>query len=117
MDFESIKKEFPKIVEAVEEEIDELRFLLVIDVNYDDLDDDEYDVFDPEDYNYMVYLTERLQKAMGEKLLSQLPEILESSGRFENFYASEEDLYGVMTDGDEETIARIILSEIEARMG
>ena len=116
MDIETIKKEFPKIVSALDEEIDDLRYLLVIDVNYDSIDDDEFDVFDPEEYNYLLYITERLQNIMGEELLGQLPELLEKTGEFEEVFASEPDLYGIKIEGDEEKIARIILTEIESRI-
>ncbi len=116
MDREYLEKNYPRILSAIEEDIDELRYLLVIDENDDDVDNDEFDVFEPEEYNYMVYVTERLQKAMGEELFSQLPAILEESSSFVRFFASEEDLYGVWLDDDEYAVAKAILDEIEKRM-
>jgi len=117
MDRATMLEEFPGIMSRIEEEVDELRYLLVIDPNeYDPEIDDEFDVFDPEDYNYLVYLTERLQQAMGAELLEKLPEILEEEKVFENFLASEEDLYGVMAAADEEEVGRRILRVIESRL-
>jgi hypothetical protein len=117
MDRETMLKEFPKLMARVEEDIDELRYLLVIDPNeYDPEIDDEFDIFDPEDYNYLVYLTERLQNAMGEELKKALPEILEKEGVFENFLVSEEDLYGIRADMDEVELARKMLSTIESKL-
>ena len=116
MDIKYIKERYPKTMSALDEEIDALRYLLVIDENDDDVDNDEFDVFEPEEYNYMIYITERLQRAMGEELFVNLPVILEESGAFEKFFASEEDLYGVRMDGDEYAVARSILDEIETRI-
>jgi 3-oxoacyl-(acyl-carrier-protein) synthase len=51
-----------------------------------------------------------------EPLLEQLPELLEKTGKFEEVFASEPDLYGIKIESDEEKIARIILTEIESRI-
>jgi len=53
---------------------------------------------------------------MGAELLEKLPEILEEEKVFENFLASEEDLYGVMATADEEEVGRRILKAIESRL-
>jgi len=117
MDRASMLEEFPRLMSRIEEDIDELRYLLVIDPNeYDPEIDDEFDIFDPQDYNYLVYLTERLQNAMGEELKAQLPQYLEEEKVFENFLVSEDDLYGIRSDVDEIELARKILSVIEARL-
>jgi hypothetical protein len=117
MDREAMLREFPKLMSRIEEDIDELRYLLVIDPNeYDAEIDDEFDIFDPQDYNYLVYLTERLQNAMGEELKQELPEILEREKVFENFLVSEEDLYGIRSEEDETGLARKILATIESKL-
>jgi len=103
---------------AMEEDLDELRYLIVVDENlYDPEIDDEFDVFDPNDYNFLIYLTEDLQKAMGKELLEKLPDLLEKRNLFENFLASEEDLYGARSELDETGVARAVLKTIEEEMG
>jgi hypothetical protein len=114
---EFLEERYPKLMSRIDEDIDELRYLTVVDANeYNPEIDDEFDVFDPEDYNFMIYLTERLQNAMGKELLEQLPELIEAEKIFENFIASEEDLYGAMSDRDEEGVALAILDLIESRL-
>jgi hypothetical protein len=51
----ALKKACPKLFEKIEEEVTEIRYLLVIDENYDDDDSDEFDAIDPEDYNFLIY--------------------------------------------------------------
>ncbi len=109
----NLKKQFPRIMAGIEEEIEALRFLLVIDENYDDVDSDEFDVFDPSEYNYLVYVTEVLQEVLGEERLKEVIEKLEACDDFSEFYAQENDMYGVMTDLDDEGIARSILTIME----
>jgi hypothetical protein len=117
VNMETLTQRFPKLMSRIDDEIDELRYLMVVDANeYDPEIDDEFDVFDPDDYNYMIYLTERLQNAMGRELLEQLPDLIEEAKLFENFLASEEDLYGAMSDRDEAGVALALLDLIESRL-
>ena len=62
-----IEKSYPKIFKKLLEDEIELRYLLVIDENYDDDDTDEFDGINAEDFNYLVYVTEMLQEAVGEE--------------------------------------------------
>jgi hypothetical protein len=113
MKLETIQNTYPKLFASIDEEFSALRYLVVIDENYDDDDTDEFDAIDPEDYNYLVYITDLLRESIGEEKL------LESIKRFQNhkdiseIYVSEIDLYGIQTDLDDEGIAKMILGTIE----
>ncbi len=115
MQREQLEQNYPKLMElfADDDEVEEVRHLVVVDVNYDDLDDDEFDVFDPQEYNYLVYITERVQESLGEEVFKSVPRALENSKVFENFFDSEPDLYGIKYSGDEEEVAKIVLNTIE----
>lgn len=118
MDRAALLENFPRLLSRIEEEIDELRYLAVVDANeYDPEIDDDFDEINPEDYNYLVYLPERVQQAIGAELLAKLPEIIEASGEFENFLASEEDLFAVrFAPEQEEEVARKVLAIIEGQL-
>lgn len=116
MNIETLQQNYPKIFNALPEEITALRYLLVIDENYNDDDTDEFDAIDPEDYNYLVYVTEMLQKILGEEKVVQFVKALEARDEVEEFYLSEIDLYGMQTKLDEEGIAKMILGIIEGLM-
>ena len=113
MTIDQLKTSFPKLLNKLPEDMTQLRYILIIDENFNDVDSDEFDAMDPEDYNYMIYLTELLQKTIGEEILASLPYKYQEHEAFSDFYASQEDFYGVMTTENEEGIARIILGEIE----
>ncbi len=108
----SLRERYPKLMDGLED-IEELRHLLVIDENYDDVDSDEFDVFDPSEYNYMIYITEVLQERLGKEKIALLIERLGKCDTFEIFYAHEDDIYGVMTPLNDEAIAGVILDVIE----
>ena len=115
----SLEKEYPKIVAKLEnrEFVEDVRDLIVVDENYDDIDSDEFDVFDPSDYNFMIYITERLQKVLTEEGMTKLITLLDGVEGFETFFAHEIDMYGVMAPGgNEEGIARMILNRIEKEL-
>jgi len=118
MDRETLLEQFPRLLSRIEDEIDELRYLAVVDPNeYDPEIDDDFDEINPEDYNYLVYLPERVQQAIGEEMLAKLPEIIEASQLFENFLAAEEDLFAVrFAPEQEEEVARKILGIIEEQL-
>lgn len=113
MTVEQLKISFPKLMEKLPEDMTQLRYILVIDENFNDVDSDEFDAIDPEDYNYLVYLTDLLQETVGKEIFETLPDRYAKHEIFSDFYASQEDLYGVMTTEGEEGIARAILGEIE----
>ena len=104
---------YPKLSETLPEDVSELRYLLVIDENFDDEDSDEFDAIDPEDFNYLLYVTERLQKAVGEPKIVELVKSLKDHKNIDDFYLSDVDLYGIQTDLDEEGIAHMVLGTLE----
>jgi len=111
-----LQKEFPKLMSRIDEDIDELRYLIDLNENYEDIDDEENDIFDPEDYNYIVFIKGRVMKAMGEELANSFYKKLDESNLFEDFIASEEDLYGIKSNLDEEQLAITILKLIEEEL-
>ena len=115
----SISENYPKILAKIDESefVDSVRDLVVVDENYDDVDSDEFDVFDPSEYNFMIYITERLQNVLGEEGLQHLIEKLEVYEDFENFYKHESDILGIMIKkGTEESISKVILDMIEEEL-
>lgn len=116
MNIEILEQNYPKLFKALPEEISALRYLLVIDINYNDDDTDEFDAIDPEDYNYLVYITEMLQEVMGEEKMVAFVKALEARKEVEEFYLSEIDLYGMQTKLDDEGIAKMILDIVEGLM-
>lgn len=111
-----LEDHYPNLLAKIDEEVESLRDLVVVDENYDDVDSDEFDIFEPDEYNFLVYVTERVQNAIGKEKFPQIVQKIESSALFENFYASEPDMYGVKTDLDEEGIAKKILELIEEEL-
>ena len=109
---EQLKLDYPKLFAKLPEDISALRYILVIDENFNDVDSDEFDDIDPEDYNYMVYLTDLLQETIGKDIFDALPEIYYNNEKFQDFHPSQEDLFGVMTNEKEEGITKVILGEI-----
>jgi hypothetical protein len=110
---ETIENTYPKLCNLIDEDFSALRYLLVIDENYDDEDTDEFDAIDPEDYNYLIYITELISEAIGEKSLLEAIKKLQNHKDISEIYVSEIDLYGIQTDLDEEGIAKMILGTIE----
>ncbi len=108
-----LKSKFPKLLSKIEDDIDDLRYLIVIDENYEDIDDEENDIFDPYDYNYLVYITEVTQDAVGINIVKELSKKIEEKAIFENFIESEFDLYGLKSDLDSDGVAVKILEIIE----
>ncbi|NOR56731.1 MAG: hypothetical protein GQ531_11075, partial [Sulfurovum sp.] len=74
----NLEKMYPNIFKDLEDDIDELRYLVVVDKNFDDVDSDEFDAIDPEDYNYLVYVTERIQDILGEVGMVELVKMFEA---------------------------------------
>jgi hypothetical protein len=112
----NLKDKYPNIYSKLsddEKDLDELRYFVVVDENYEDIDDEELDVFDPADYNYLVYVTERLSNILTEEGLKELYLTLENADFLENFLGSEEDLYGVKSSLSEEELSFKLLDIAE----
>ncbi len=107
---------YPKLIAKITEPVYDIRDLVVVDENYDDVDSDEFDVFETDEYNFLIYVTERVQDVLGEEKMLQLVARLEQHSAFENFFAPEHDMYGVKCEMDEETIAREIVALIEEEL-
>jgi hypothetical protein len=110
---ETLKKSYPKLYAKLPEDVSEIRYLLVIDENYDDDDSDEFDAIDPEDFNYLLYVTDMLQEAVGETTIVELVKTLKVHKDIAEFYLSDIDLYGIQTSLDEEGIAHMTLGSLE----
>ncbi|MBA1419818.1 MAG: hypothetical protein FAF03_02900 [Epsilonproteobacteria bacterium] len=110
----NLKTQYPQLFSKLSEEVDEVRYLVVVDKNFNDVDSDEFDAIDPEDYNYLVYITERLQDVMGEKLMVAFIKQLEAHKDIALFYLSEVDLYGIQTDLEDEAIEKMVLETVES---
>jgi len=113
LNIEHLREKYPQVFKALADDVTELRYLMVIDENYDDDDSDEFDGIDPEDFNYLVYITERLQEAVGEEVMVALVKKLKNHKDVEEFHLSEIDLYGIQTALDEEGIAHMVLGIVE----
>ena len=113
MSIDELRVSYPKLFEKLPEDMTELRYILVIDENFNDVDSDEFDAIDPEDFNYMVYVTELLQDRVGAELYEKLASRYEDGGIFEDCYDAGDGLFGVMTNKSEDGIARAFLDEIE----
>ena len=116
MTIETIEKNYPKIFKTLPEDTTELRYLLVIDENYNDDDTDEFDAIDPEDFNYLLYVTDLLQEAVGEAAIVELVKDLKEHKDIDEFYLSEIDLYGIQTSLDEDGIADMVLGTLEGHV-
>ena len=109
----NLSEKYPKLFEKLEDTDLELRHLLSVDENELDYDSEEFE-FDVDEFNYILYVAEPMQQALGEEKLMQLIQNLgDNKEVFENFFASEEDLYGVKSSHDPEKIASCILEMVE----
>ena len=108
----SLPTKYPKLFNKLEDKEVELRHLLNIDHNYEDFDSEEYE-FDFEEYNYVIYVAEPIQKALGREKMEEFMVKLHDKDAFINFLASEEDLYGVKTELEEEELVSLVLDLVE----
>jgi hypothetical protein len=114
MSYEELQQRCPTLLSLIEEEIDERRYLVVVDPNVEEEADDA-DVFDANEYNWMLYFPDRIKEALGEEKFAELYERLEQIEAFEDLIMDDEDLYGVRSPlEDEEALAREILTVLEA---
>ena len=110
---EILAQKYPKIFSRLDDDIDEVRYLVVVDENFEDEDSDEFDAIDPEDYNYLVYVTERVQTLFSQGGMVELVKRLEGHPSVDLFYLSEIDLYGIQTNMTQSEIEEMILQTIE----
>ncbi len=108
----NLQEQYPKLFEKIEDKELESRHLLNVDENVEDFDAEEYE-FDTEDYNYVIYIAEPIQIALGEAKMQELMVKLHDNEVFENFLPTELDLYGVKSNLDREAIISLVLSQAE----
>jgi len=108
----NLATQYPKLFEKFEDKELVLRHLLSVDENYEDYDSEEYE-FDYEDYNYVIYIAEPIQQALGEEKMAELMVKLHDKDTFINFLASEQDLYGVKSELSTEAITTLVLDQVE----
>jgi hypothetical protein len=111
----SLPSKYPKLFEKLEDNELELRHLLNVDHNYEDFDSEEYE-FDFEEYNYVIYIAEPVQNALGDAKMEEFMVKLHDKDVFENFLASEKDLYGVKSTLQEKEIETLVLDLVEELM-
>jgi len=107
-----LEEKYPKLFGKLEDTDIELRHLLTVDENYEDFDSEEYE-FDYEDYNYVIYIAEPIQKVLGEAKMQEFMVKLHDKETFENFMATEVDIYGVKTVLNKEDLTALILDQVE----
>ncbi|SFV50959.1 hypothetical protein MNB_SV-3-722 [hydrothermal vent metagenome] len=108
----NLEEKYPKLFEKLEDKEIELRHLLNVDENYEDFDSEEYE-FDFEEYNYVIYIAEPIQQALGAEKMDELMVKLHDKETFVNFLASEKDLYGVKSDLSTQEIISLVLEQVE----
>ena len=111
----SLSETYPKLFQKIEDKelVESIFDLLNVDENYNDEDMEEDDVFDPSEYNYLLYITERLQNAIGEEKFKLLKNKIENATFIEDFIDSEDDLYGIRSNLQADEIAEKILNIVE----
>ena len=109
----NLETKYPKLFEHFEDKELEMRHLLGVDENYEDYDSEEYE-FDHEDYNFVIYIADPIQEALGEEKMAELMVKLHDNDAFENFVASAGDLYGVKSALSQGEIEDLVLAQVEA---
>jgi len=113
MNREKLLENYPHLMSLVDEELDELRYFVVVDPNVEE-EADEADVFDPTEYNWIVYFPERVKEALGEEKFSRIYERLEALETVEDIMMDDEDLFGIRcADEEEERVAVTVMSVLE----
>jgi len=113
MERERLVESYPHLTSLLDEELDELRYFVVVDPNVEE-EADEADVFDPTEYNWIVYLPERIKEALGEEKFAQIYERLDALELVEDLMMDEEDLFGIRSaEEDEEKVAAEVMAALE----
>jgi len=109
----TLQEKYPKLFDKFEDKDLELRHLLSVDENYEDYDSEEYE-FDFEEYNYVIYISELIQEALGKEKMEELMVKLHDNDAFKNFLATELDIYGVKAELGTEEVTTLVLNQVEA---
>ena len=108
-----LQEKYPKLFEKLEEKDIEIRHLLNVDENYEDYDSEEFE-FNFEEYNFIVYISELMQEALGNEKMEELMVKLNDNPSFENFLASEIDLYALKSTLSTPELEELILNQVES---
>ena len=95
-----------------DDDLDERRFFVVVDPNVEE-EADEADVFDPTEYNWMIFFPERVKEALGEELFSKLYSEIEALEIIEDILDDGDDLFGVLSKKDEDEIASEVMKILD----
>jgi hypothetical protein len=107
-----LEEKYPKLFDKFEDKDLELRHLINVDENYEDFDSEEYE-YDFEEYNYVIYISELVQEALGKSKLEELLVKVHDKDVVENFLATELDIYGMKTNLNTDELTDLILNQIE----
>jgi hypothetical protein len=112
---EELQVRYPNLFERLEDRDVLMRHLVVVDTNEKDVTDDDImeELYDPDTYTHVAYLYPQVVAAIGDRI-DQLVERITQRDDVEECFVSEPDLWGLVTQLDEEAIAPMILDEIEA---
>jgi len=107
-----LQEKYPKLFDKLEDKELELRHLFNVDENYEDYDSEEFE-FNFEEYNFIVYIAEPMQEALGQEKMEELMVKLNDNSSFDNFLASEIDLYALKSSLSIEELEELILNQVE----
>ncbi len=107
-----LHEKYPKLFDRLEDKELELRHLLNVDENYEDYDSEEFE-FNFEEYNFIVYISELMQEALGNEKMEELVVKLNENSAFENFLASEIDLYALKSNLSTQEVEELLLNQVE----
>ena len=113
MTLEEVKNDFPALAARLPEDIFTDRELVVVDDNYEEAEGEETEEFDSSMYNYILYIAAPTLSILGENGLVELTGMLENFEHFERFASSEEDLFGVYSNLNDEQISRAVFGMLE----
>ncbi len=112
-ELEMMKQNYPNLMKLFsDDDLDERRYFVVVDPNVED-EADEADVFDPTEYNWMIFFPERVKDALGDELFSTIYSELESLDMVEDILDDGEDLFGIQCGEDEEVIADRVMKILD----
>lgn len=112
-ELEMMKQNYPNLMKLFsDDDLDERRYFVVVDPNVED-EADEADVFDPTEYNWMIFFPERVKDALGDELFSTIYSELESLDMVEDILDDGEDLFGIQCGEDEEVIADRVMKMLD----
>ena len=112
-ELEILKKDYPNLIQLFnDEDLDERRYFVVIDPNIEE-EADEADIFDPTEYNWMIFFPERVKETLGDELFGTLFSEIESLEIIEDILDDGDDLFGVLSKSDEEQISNQVMQILD----